>query len=208
MSNNPSTLWYERAKDTPGKLWWDASAMHPAIFRALKVSKDDPGAIYAAHPFRLAQIDERHVIIAAWPAPSLFGDPDPDWLDIETVIAWDPVANYAEIIGDDAPQLVGAFQSTEQGTIYGQPFAFFRHWLEQRAAFATAYQMARAAHFTASPTEIDTPGMLLIGDPDKARWSGMPTRLHCVGIEPAKVNKAILKQARLPRAVGGMKAAA
>lgn len=205
IDNAISEYWYALGKDCPGKTWWEAEGMHPALFRALRIDRNDAGAIYAMHPFRLAKVDERHVILAAWPCPFIFGVPDENWFGIETVLAWDPVKNRATVLGDEQPQIVGAFASPDKGTLFAQPFAFFRAWVEQRAAFATAYQAARAAHFTTPPAERDAPGKLLVGDAGKVRWRGhdLPETLTCVGIDPAQINRAILRQANLPRAVAG-----
>src|SRR6187431_683648 len=65
-ANVVSATLYAREKDTPGKTWWHAEAMHPAIFRALRMSKDDDGSIFAAVPFRLARIDGRARILVAF----------------------------------------------------------------------------------------------------------------------------------------------
>ncbi|MDE2434713.1 MAG: hypothetical protein KGM49_00500 [Sphingomonadales bacterium] len=211
MINAISELWFARAKDSPAKAWWGASLDRAPVFRALRIGPNDAGAVYAAAPFRVARdANDQWCVLAAWPSPALLGDPDPDWLGIETVLAWNPLANSVQILGDTMSQLVGAFERSDQGTLFGQPFAFFRTWVEQRAAFATAWQAARSAHFTTPPPEKDTPGMLIVGDAQKVLWRGhdLPETLNCVGIDAATVNKAIVRSANLPRAVSAMRAAA
>jgi hypothetical protein len=207
--NAVSAYWHALGKDSPGKVWWDAEYCHPAIYRALKVDRSDPVASYACAPFRLGKIDEKHVILCAWPPlPNL--SECRDWLSIDQVIVWHPKENTASILGDINPQVVGAFPDTDTGTIFASPFAFFRALIEERASFATAYQASKKAHWQTAPSEKFTPGVLMVGDPDKIRWrlSDLPPVIECVGIDPAKVNKAIFKSARLPRCTSSMKAAA
>ena len=205
LRNAISVLNYQLGRDTPGKQWWNASLDRAPIYRALKIDPADDGAVYAAHPFRAVRSEDGWRVLAAWPAPAIFGEPDPDWLGIETVLSWDPVNNTVEILGDTTPQIVGAFEHDAQGVLFGQPFAFFRAWAEARAAFAIAYRAMRKAHFTVPAAECDRPGALIVGDPAKVRWREheLPETLTCIGIEAKTVNAAILRQANLPRAITG-----
>src|SRR5690606_34842599 len=82
---------HARSKDTPAKTWRHASAMHPSIFRALKMNRSEDGAIYAAAPFRLHRSESGARILVALPTPPLFDSRGDDWLGIETVLAWNPV---------------------------------------------------------------------------------------------------------------------
>lgn len=194
-------LVHAREKASPGKLWWDAEFGHRAIYRALRVDPDEFGAFYAILPFRLTRIDGKPLIVVAHPCPLTLGPVTEDWLDIESVIVWNPVDNSATVMGDDVPQLVG---DVEQSTLFGDPFAFFRSWVEARAAFAMLRSQSAGKEWSVSPTEFGTaPGALIVGDPDKVRWvpHAMPRDLTCVGVEPQKINRAILRSARLPRAV-------
>lgn len=201
---------HSRAKDTPAKTWWDAEALHPATFRALRIDRADFAAAYAVHPFRLARIDGKPLILAAHPAPLILGPVDDDHLNIEAVIAWNPVDNRAFVLGDETPQLVGAL-SDDAPTLFASPFAFFRAWLEARAAFAMLRSQLVGKDWMARPTEHGTaPGALMIGAIDAIRWNpaSLPRDLVCVGADPMQINRAILRAARLPRVSNSMKAAA
>jgi hypothetical protein len=204
VSNFVSAYDYALSRDTPTKLWWHSDARHPAIARALKIDRAETVATYAIAPFRLGTIDEKPCILAALPCPHFFAPADIDWLRIETVIAWDPVADTATVIGDDAPQLAGKLcRFAETATIYASPFAFFRAICEERAQFAINRSMI-ASNWTRKPVEPNvTPGLLLIGDIGHVRWpSTLPETLHLQGLDTSAVNRAILRSARLPRAVG------
>ena len=209
--NSLSMRWHALAKDTPGKAWWRGKGMHAAIFRALRIDRDQDGAIYAAQPFRLATIDDRHVILAAYPAPRLFDDPECDWLGIEQVIAWNPIDDSATIMGDTEPQLAGCL-SDDANALFASPRAFFKQWAARRAAFAIQRQKAASAKWHIAPREGDEcPGSLIVGDPARIKWnpSAMPSKLECIGVDPKTINRAILRAARLPFATTrGMRAAA
>jgi hypothetical protein len=203
---------YDRALDRQSlaKTWFMAEPSHPAIYRALKIDAADPAAWFAAAPFRLAKIDGAHVILAAWPVPKMLSDYADDWLDIETVMVWDPVRNRVTIPEDISAQLVGSWPTTGTGRLFGTPFAFFRAIAEERAALFTQVKAARKAHWLSDPAEVSTPGMLIVGDLKEIRLptSIMPRDIECVGVDPREVNKAIMRSAALPRATQSMKAAA
>lgn len=199
---------YARSKDSPGKTWWDAQAMHPALFRALRIDPAEFGAVYAVHPFRLARVDGKPVVLAAHPAPRILGPVDDDWLGIETVIAWNPVDDSAAVLGDTVPQLVGAL-TDEAPALFASPFAFFRAWLEERAAFAMLRSQLVGKDWAARPTERGhAPGALMIGTPEQIRWNpaSLPQHIECHGTDAKRVNSAIFRAARLPRVT--MRAAA
>ena len=191
-----------REKDSAGKTWWNADASHPAVYRALKVDPNEFGAFYAVLPFRLVRIEGKPLIIAAHPAPLTLGPVTEDWLDIEAVIAWNPVDNTATILTDTQPQVVGPVNDITP-TLFGNPFQFFRKWVEQRAAFAMARSQSASKEWATPPREFGTaPGGLIVGDPDKIRWapSVLPRDLLCIGVDAQKINRAILRSANLPRA--------
>lgn len=194
-------LWALR-KECPGKVWFDCEATHPAIARALRIDPGQDGAIYAMAPFRLAKIEERFVILAAYPAPLVFGTPTPDWFEIEAVIAWEPNADVATVLGDDVPQLVGTL-SDDANQIHSSPRAFFQTWAMRRAQFAIQRQAYAGKAWHTPPVETDLiPGALMVGPVNKIRWNpaAMPPHIECVGVDPREVNKAILRAAYLPRA--------
>lgn len=190
---------HARAKDSPAKTFWHAQAMHPAIYRALNIDPAETGAPFASLAFRLHRDEHGARILWAYPTPMFYGDAPDDWLGIETVLAWYPHLNRVEVIGDIGPRIIGPI-SEGTAIIFADPFAFFRAHAEARAQwFANMIEASewRAFH------EIDlTPGALVIGDIDKLHWPvrSMPVDIICHGIDPAKLNRTLLKQARIPRA--------
>lgn len=192
---------YALAKDTPAKTWWSADANHPAIARALRIDRSALGAPYALIPFRLWNDGERHLILIAHPAPRCLGPVDLDWLGIESVIAWDPRKDIAALLpADDA--LVGNFADDAEGTVFTSPRDFFTEWMRGRAAFFVRWCESRKGDWAHGARERDdAPGKLLVGELERADLRNLPAILHCRGIAPQRVNKAILKRAHLPRAV-------
>jgi hypothetical protein len=152
-------------------------------------------------PFRLWNDGERHVILAAHPTPRCLGPVDLDWLGIESVIAWDPRKDTATLLpADDA--LVGNFGATDAGTLFASPRDFFTEWMRARAAFFVRWCESRRGEWAHGAIEFDlAPGKLIVGDVEKTTLSGLPETLHCRGIAPQQVNRAIIKRANLPRAV-------
>lgn len=202
-----SVLWFSDSRDTPAMRWWKAKPFHPAIYRFLRVDPADSYAPYACAPFRVF-IDPdtgRARILAAYPAPRMVEALDEHDV-IEQVIAWAPQANTAALLGDPSPQLAGGFTDREHGTLFADPFTFFRAWVEARAAWAVEYLAAKGRAWRSPPTERDlVPGCLMLGRVDEIAWqpSAMPAALTCSGVDPRAVNKAILKAARLPMALNG-----
>lgn len=198
-------------KDSAGKTWFYAKR-HPAIARALRVDPRDAGAIYALAPFKLhVGEDGKAAILVAYPALRELEPASADWLGIETVLAWNPKTGTVSVMGDASPQLVGAFTDPAHGTVFADPFAFFRAWIEARAAFYVRRQIAQASEWMAQPIERDAvPGVLMVGAPEQIRWSPatMPQAIACVGVDPKTINRAILKAASLPRVFQAMKVAA
>ncbi|CDO38914.1 hypothetical protein [Novosphingobium sp. KN65.2] len=202
QTNEFSAYWYALSKDTPAKTWWRCPPMHDSVYSALGIRKSDTGAIYACAPFR------RHPaghILAAYPAPRLFDEPDHNWLGIETVIEWHPGKDAAEVVGDPTPQIVGHMTEEANG-LFSSPRRFFQQWAAKRAQFAVQRQNAAKGLWHIAPAERDEiPGGLVIGATADIRWhpSAMPTDIQCFGLNPTIINKAILRAARLPRARGG-----
>lgn len=201
IDNSLSEYLFALKKDAPGKVWWNAGHETRApVYRALRIDPGDTGAAYATTPFRLTQIEGRWLILAAYPAPAIF-DPAPDWLDIETVLAWEPNSDAVEVLGDDAPQLVGRL-TDDANTIYASPRIFFQSWAIRRARFFVQRQttQGRDWHIVAQEGD-DTPGALVIGAFAKIRLnpSAMPETVLCDGLDPKELNRAIMRAARLPR---------
>lgn len=192
-------------KDSPAKTWWDAEPWHPAIGRALRIDRSQEGGVFALAPFRLAQIEGQHLVLTAYPAPRILGPVDEDHLGIQAVLAWNPVDGSTSVLGDPTPQLFGGFTTTEAGTLYATTRDFLTAWAQDRAAFYVRWKASRQGAWAHGATETDlVPGALMVGSADKIRWrpSRLPETLHCVGIEPQQINRAVLRAARLPRAVG------
>jgi hypothetical protein len=187
-------------KPSPAKTWWNLPHDHAAIARALRIDRTESVAWYALLPFRYIKRGDRHLILAAHPTPMSA----PDWLGIETVLAWEPVTGRVTNLTDDRPQLFGAVTETD-ATLYADPRAFFTAWMRQRAWYATARIEAMKSPWAARPAEVSTlPGALMVGDLDAIEWprDGMPPRFTTVGIDPRAVNRAMLKSARLPFCTG------
>lgn len=210
-ANDPTALndlfatLHARGKDTPAKTWWHAEGMHPAIFRALRMDRQEDGSIFAAQPFRLHRGDGTARILAAFPTPRILGDVDMDWLGIDAVVSWDPVTDTAELMGDCQPALVGAIRpDLDSISIHGSPFAYFRAVAEDRAQWVTRRHMI-SGDWRKRPEEPSSfgPGLLLIGEPDKVRWPlhRMPADVAVHGIDAKALNRAMLRQARVPRAI-------
>jgi len=197
---------YQRdiAREGPARVWWHLPFDHPAIARALRIDRTQSGATYALLPFRYLKDGDRHLILAAHPCPHAFAPTDMDWLGIETVIAWEPSTGKVTVLTDDRPQLFGHL-TEDDNTVFADPRAFFTAWMRARAWYATARQQAAYSKWAATPPELDMlPGALIVGNPDAIRWptATMPRHIQCVGIEPKRVNRAILKSASLPMCVG------
>lgn len=204
-ANALSTFWYRIDKDAPGKVWWHCPLRRDAIYRALGINPTDHGATYAVAPFRLHRSDDGVRVLAAYPAPKLLGTPDYHWLNIETVISWNPLDDRAEILGDTAPQIVGQLTDEANG-LFSSPRSFFQAWCQRRAQFAVLRQETAKQPWHATPAERDEiPGGLVIGATADIHWQPglLPETIQCVGINPTVVNKAIIRAARLPRALGG-----
>lgn len=204
-SNLVSSYWHDLKRDTPARTWWMAASHmdNRAVSRALRVNPKDEGAAFGLLPFRLAKLDGRWNVLAAWPCPRSLGPLDMDWLGIEQVLAWDPVTDSVALLGDSEPALFGGFTDDDAGSLFGSPREFFLAWVNARAEFYVRWRMALMREWAHGAEERDlVPGALLVGEPKDIRWRphSLPAALTCVGIDPTKVNRAILRAAHLPRA--------
>ena len=208
-TNYASSILHALDKNTMAKRWWHCEPWHPAIGRAMRIDREQTGGAYALDPFRLWSDGERHVILAAHPTPRLLGPVDGDWLGIETVLAWDPVADTVTIPEDCNAQLVGRFEDDNEGTIFASPRDFFTEWAKARAQFFVRWCEAQKGEWVHPVAEHDAaPGKLLVGALKDARLSNLPATLHVRGLDPREVNRHILRQANLPRAVAQTERAA
>lgn len=201
IANHVSQYAYALKANTPAKEWWHCAATHPAIARALKIDRSETGGVYALAPFRIFHDGVRHLILAAYPCPRILGPIDMDWLGIQSVLAWNPVDDTAEIFGDGTPGLFGAEgEGCENFTLYASPRAFLTDWAIQRAhAYVRLTQLRQNAWADAEDRDA-APGALACGPIDKIRLTNLPRDFAVQGFDPTELNRTIIKQARLPRA--------
>lgn len=197
-----SARWFEADRDTPAKVWSQATYNHSAIYKFLRIDPAESAARYAIEPFRVHTDPDtgKARILVAYPCPRLV-DAFDEHTVIETVLSWNPTSGSVTVLRDPSPQLFGGFTDTEQGTIFRDPFAFFRAWVESRAAWFVDYLSAIGRSWQVKPIERDlVPGCLMVGDIEAIQWAphSLPTSLNCVGVDPKALNRAILKAARLP----------
>jgi hypothetical protein len=201
IANHVATYAQALKANTPAKEWWHCAATHPAIARALKIDRAQTGGVYALAPFRIYHDGEKHLILAAYPCPRILGPIDMDWLGIEAVLAWNPVDDTATILGDHTPGLFGSDgEGMNDFTLYASPRAFLTDWAINRAhAYVRLTELRKNAWADAEDSDTP-PGALAIGDLDKIRLTDLPRDFAAQGFDIANLNKAILKQARPPRA--------
>lgn len=194
---------YEHAakRETPAKEWADCPPNHAAIPRALRIDPAQLGAFYALKPFRLWNDGTRHLILAAYPCPRTLGPIDMDHLGIESVLAWNPLDDTAYILGEGTPGLFGADGDTnEPFTLYQSPRAFLTDWAIQRAQFFVHWSQVKRNVWADCQDKDTTPGALVIGNPEKVNLTNLPRDFAAQGFDVAELNRAIIRQARLPRA--------
>jgi hypothetical protein len=188
-------------KECPAKIWWDCEPYHPAIARALKINRQETGGVYALTPFRLWNDGERHLILAAFPCPRILGPIDMDYLDIEAVLAWNPVTDEAHILGEAQSALFGADgESGQPFTLYKSPRAFLTEWAINRAHAYVRITELRKNRWSDAEDRDAPPGALVIGSPEKVNLTQLPREFAAQGFDVADLNRAIIRQARLPRA--------
>ncbi|MEP3870297.1 MAG: hypothetical protein ABJM32_18140 [Parasphingorhabdus sp.] len=194
---------YELRADTPAKQWSECKATAPNVYRALKIDPEVPEAFYAGYPFRLGKYRDEWRILVAFPPPDLTSGMS-NHLDIEDVLAWDPVKNTVEVMGDDNDaHLICSDYVDDTLKVYGNPLEFFFAWAEQRAIWRTKWIAARGkkwAHPAPERTK-ELPGALVIGDIKKIRWplSDLPKKITCIGVNKVAVRSSIFESANIPR---------
>jgi hypothetical protein len=172
-----------------------------AVFRALKISPLEPTAGYAVQPFTVLETD-----LGNWIAGAV-GHADPlrygEWSAAGDVILWNPRTEEVRLRGETGSALICPFRAEPRLTIYGQGFAFFRAWADNRAAIAQRINLAAANHraTNAEPMDSGIPGALAIGDLAKIDWRAVDASVLVAGpgIDAKALNKAIIRSARLPR---------
>lgn len=202
LLNLHSARQYDLKAESPAKAWWEADEWHDAIGRALQVDRSQHGGVYALAPFRILKVGDKYVVAAAWPCPRILENLTEDWLGIQDVIAWNPKDNTTEILGEAQPATVGKFDETNP-TLFGDTRSFFIAWAQARAAHFQRWLDSRKGKWSHPTPEHDLiPGKLVVGNIDKVRWkpSTLPENFACVGINADRLNRALFKAARLPRA--------
>lgn len=205
IANYVSAHDYAANRDTPARTWWDCQPFHPATARALKIDRGQEGGVYALAPFRLWHDGTRHLILAAYPCPRILGPIDLDHLNIETVIAWNPVTDEAYALGDETP---GLFGNVAGETVFRSPLDFFQHWAIERARFFVSWANTKGRDWQHVADTDACPGSLAIGPLDRIRFTDLPREFEARGIDPTELNRAIIRQANLPRAYSTNKRAA
>jgi hypothetical protein len=204
IANIASTASFRAKQDTPGNIWWNCEPYHPAIARALKIDRTQDGGVYALAPFRLWHDGTRHLILAAYPCPRILGPIDMDATEIETVIAWNPVTDEAFALKDETPGLFGS----DAPTVFRSPLEFFQSWAIERAKFYVSFMNAKGREWHHTADADACPGALAIGPIEQIRWNTLPREFEARGIDPTELNRAIIRQANLPRAYSTNKRAA
>lgn len=195
---------------SPGAVWMRAryERGRASICRALHIDRSEPTAAYATLPFAIVEDEEGETQIAGaigiYPAFSVG-----DWtsVDISDVILWSPRTNRVRIMGEarSASCLVlPAIIPTDRLAVYGDGFAFFRAWADNRAyiaALAVERAKGKWVHGVIEPADSGIPGALAIGDLNKMRIADIDTHVLVAGpgIDAAKLKSALFRSANLPR---------
>jgi len=187
-----------------GRRWLHAPRRHSdTIYRMLKIDPQDAGAGYAIAPFTVLEDDGKHWIAGAvgmWRALRPL-----EWCsdDVTAVILWNPRSNELRLAGEIEPSLILPDHVPARITIYGDGFAFFRAWADQRAATFECLRYAAACQRAAlaEPGDSDIPGALAIGALHKLDWRSTDAAVLVAGpgVDPRELNRAVIRSARLPR---------
>lgn len=203
-----SVFRYEDNKPSPSKTWAEAQASHKAVYKALKIDADDPAAFYAAFPFRLAMMGERARIVIAITPPLIATNGMEKWhhTDIDAVLSWNPIANTVEVLGDTQPMAIFPDEIGDAVDVYGDPFLFFRRWIEKRAEFwqrRTDGAKNKWKHPAVEPSDGGLPAILCVGDVRQIRWAmdALPPVINAIGIDRDALNASVFKSAAVPRVV-------
>lgn len=201
----------ERERETPARAWSESWSVadRPVICRHLRIDHADPLALYATFPFRIIRPDgERPWIAAATGCPRVFDARSlSSWehFDIHDVILWNPRSGEVRVAGDPGASLVEcADYDGGRHVIYADGFAFFRAWADRRAMIGAGIMTARQskhAIIPSEPADNGMPGTLVIGDLNKVHWRDLSATVLVAGpgIDPAALNRAVFRAARLPR---------
>jgi hypothetical protein len=201
IANLISAHAYAARKDSPARIWWDCQPYHPAIARALRIDRSQTGGVYALAPFRLWNDGTRHLIIAAYPCPRILGPIDLDHLGITSVLAWNPLDDTAAILGDHTPGLFGSEGDGDEAfTLYASPREYLTAWAINRAHRYVSITTLRQNQWADAEDRDASPGALAVGPIDKINLTHLPREFAAQGFDVGALNRAILRQARVPRA--------
>jgi hypothetical protein len=172
-----------------------------AVFAALKIDPLEPTASYAIQPFTVLETDEGNWIAGAvgHEPPMRYGD----WTPTGDVILWNPRSGAMRLRGVIGAALIVPHHPGARLTVFGDGFAFFRAWADNRAAIAERIAVASTNHRTtnAEPMDSGIPGALVIGDMAKIDWrdTGASVLVAGPGIDAKALNRAVIRSAHLPR---------
>lgn len=197
----------ELEADTPQNRWYkaDVSASRDSIVRLLNV-QGQPRAAYATAPFRRVHEDGQDWIGGAigYPFTQKHFDLAPQ-LDITDVILWNPKTGETRLSGDARGQscLLKPYILEDRTSVFGDTRAFFIAWAWRRIRTAERREKLKP-HAFAETLDGDLPGILVIGDIAKTRWSDVHcAKLHpSVGVRPDAISAAIAASYHLPAVEG------
>lgn len=175
-----------------------------AVFRALKIGASDPHAHFSTDRFTVLTIDGKAWIAGAVSASPIIGHRYGDWFpNGGEVILWNPRTNEVKLRDDDHPTLILPHRAEARLTVYADGFAFFRAWADNRAAISERINLATDNHRIthAEPSDGGIPGALAIGALNSIDWTDTGSNILVAGpgIDPKKLNSAIIRSAKLPR---------
>lgn len=198
----------------PAAIWHNTPYTHhrKAIFKALRVDPADPASGFACACFRVIADDGVTYIAGAVGCPphldlERFKNWTPD--DITDVILWSPRTNDLRALGEARSQTVLITPVASENTImvYADGFAFFRAWLEARAAYAVRKQglISNAwVHPLPEPSDSFIPGALVIGDIAKVKeWPAIAdaSLIAGPGVTDDALRQSVWRAAHIPQVI-------
>lgn len=199
---------------TPGEIWYRTPYIHHrrAIFNALQVDGSDPSAGFACACFRsIADDGINYIAGAVGCPPHLDLDRFRDWTPdrIAHVILWHPKSNDVRELGEAKSQsiLIAPTIPDETITVYADGFAFFRAWIERRAAHYVRNQMTirkEWAHPTPETSDSLIPGALVIGNIASVKeWPAISESALIAGpgVTDDALRQSVWRSAHIPQVI-------
>lgn len=176
------------------------------ILKALRIDPSDRTALFASMPFRVvADQGERFIGAAIGCPPHLDADAMRAWSpnDIRDVLLWSPKRGTVRVMGEAQPVLV---LPDDRGTVtlFADPFAFMRAWVERRAAaMVRKLHVTRWQTHTREPGDSYLPGALAIGDLARMHLGTADVEAFVPGpgVAPDALRQAVYRSARMPRVI-------